>query len=46
MQPTTSSRPSLGNSGPGAARADLVDEGYIHCTDGEDELIATANRHT
>ncbi len=23
----------------------LVDEGFVHCTDGEDELIATANRH-
>lgn len=23
----------------------LADEGFIHCTDGELELIATANRH-
>ncbi len=23
----------------------LVSEGFIHCTDGEDELLATANRH-
>jgi uncharacterized protein (DUF952 family) len=23
----------------------LADEGFVHCTDGDDELIATANRH-
>lgn len=23
----------------------LADEGFIHCTDGADELVATANRH-
>lgn len=23
----------------------LADEGFIHCTDGEGELLATANRH-
>ena len=23
----------------------LADEGFIHCTDGDDELLATANRH-
>jgi uncharacterized protein (DUF952 family) len=23
----------------------LASEGFIHCTDGEDELLATANRH-
>jgi uncharacterized protein (DUF952 family) len=23
----------------------LEDEGFIHCTDGDDELVATANRH-
>ena len=27
------------------AAASLADEGFIHCTDGADELIATANRH-
>jgi uncharacterized protein (DUF952 family) len=27
------------------AAASLVDEGFIHTTDGEAELIATANRH-
>src|SRR4029077_2319699 len=26
-------------------RDSLGEEGFIHCTDGEDELIATANRH-
>jgi uncharacterized protein (DUF952 family) len=25
--------------------ASLATEGFIHCTDGEDELLATANRH-
>jgi uncharacterized protein (DUF952 family) len=25
--------------------ASLATEGFIHCTDGEDELVATANRH-
>ena len=25
--------------------ASLADEGFIHCTDGEAELLATANRH-
>lgn len=25
--------------------ASLEDEGFIHCTDGGDELLATANRH-
>ncbi len=25
--------------------ASLASEGFIHCTDGVDELIATANRH-
>ena len=25
--------------------ASLSDEGFVHCTDGVDELIATANRH-
>ena len=27
------------------SRESLVDEGFIHCTDGADALIATANRH-
>lgn len=27
------------------AASSLADEGFIHCTDGADELIATANRH-
>ena len=27
------------------AAASLADEGFIHCTDGDDELLATANRH-
>lgn len=27
------------------APASLAVEGFIHCTDGEDELVATANRH-
>jgi uncharacterized protein (DUF952 family) len=27
------------------ARDSLGDEGFIHCTDGADELIATAERH-
>jgi len=27
------------------AAASLASEGFIHCTDGESELIATANRH-
>jgi len=27
------------------AAASLATEGFIHCTDGESELIATANRH-
>jgi len=27
------------------ARESLADEGFIHCTDGADALIATANRH-
>jgi uncharacterized protein (DUF952 family) len=26
-------------------RDSLADEGFIHCTDGADALIATANRH-
>ena len=26
-------------------RESLADEGFIHCTDGADALIATANRH-
>jgi uncharacterized protein (DUF952 family) len=26
-------------------RDSLADEGFIHCTDGTDALIATANRH-
>ena len=30
---------------PPYAAASLADEGFIHCTDGVDELIATANRH-
>jgi uncharacterized protein (DUF952 family) len=25
--------------------ASLVDEGFVHCTDGADELVATAERH-
>ena len=25
--------------------ASLADEGFIHCTDGAEELLATANRH-
>jgi len=25
--------------------ASLADEGFIHCTDGSEELVATANRH-
>jgi uncharacterized protein (DUF952 family) len=25
--------------------ASLVSEGFIHCTDGHDEMVATANRH-
>jgi uncharacterized protein (DUF952 family) len=25
--------------------ASLAAEGFVHCTDGDDELIATANRH-
>jgi uncharacterized protein (DUF952 family) len=34
-------------SDPGAplARESLADEGFIHCTDGAEALIATANRH-
>lgn len=35
---------SSGASEPYAA-ASLASEGFIHCTDGADELIATANRH-
>ena len=27
------------------ARDSLIDEGFIHCTDGPDALIATAERH-
>jgi uncharacterized protein (DUF952 family) len=27
------------------AAASLATEGFIHCTDGEEELLATANRH-
>jgi uncharacterized protein (DUF952 family) len=27
------------------APASLADEGFIHCTDGESELLATADRH-
>lgn len=27
------------------AAASLASEGFVHCTDGEDELLATANRH-
>lgn len=25
--------------------ASLADEGFVHCTDGADELVTTANRH-
>jgi uncharacterized protein (DUF952 family) len=34
-------------SDPGRAyaAASLVTEGFIHCTDGADEMVATANRH-
>lgn len=34
-------------SSPGAAYAapSLADEGFIHCTDGHAEMVATANRH-
>ena len=31
-------------SGPLAAPS-LADEGFIHCTTGHDEMVATANRH-
>jgi uncharacterized protein (DUF952 family) len=27
------------------AAASLIDEGFIHCTDGMTEMVATANRH-
>jgi uncharacterized protein (DUF952 family) len=27
------------------AAASLADEGFIHCTDGSTEMVATANRH-
>ena len=27
------------------AAASLASEGFIHCTDGADEMVATANRH-
>jgi uncharacterized protein (DUF952 family) len=27
------------------AAASLIDEGFIHCTDGMTEIVATANRH-
>ena len=27
------------------AAASLATEGFIHCTDGDEELVATANRH-
>jgi uncharacterized protein (DUF952 family) len=27
------------------APASLIDEGFIHCTDGMTEMVATANRH-
>jgi uncharacterized protein (DUF952 family) len=27
------------------SRDSLADEGFIHCTDGADELLRTANRH-
>ena len=27
------------------AAPSLADEGFIHCTDGTDEMVATANRH-
>ena len=34
-------------SGPGGAyaAASLAAEGFIHCTDGADEMVLTANRH-
>ncbi len=36
---------SAADPGVPLERVSLIDEGFIHCTDGVDELIATANRH-
>ena len=46
--PITSSRTSSGtppNADAPLSRDSLADEGFIHCTDGAEALVATANRH-